>query len=202
MRMRGFITLVTLLLLTASRAADIATTLYFNPSLDREGNLLVLLLGGGFGTLVISTTAFWLLCVGLLIAFWRSPSLRLSRSSESFWEYLRTWLRRVIQSRQAISSSLPGGSHWNEGLQAIRLFGLALPWAIISASAAAIHAWFATTLPAKIGPYQVLYSAMHVGRANYLVWLVAPGGFLVGALIFFLSEYYSVRNRDSGRSPN
>jgi hypothetical protein len=199
MKARRFVSLVTLLLLTTGRAADIGVTLHFDPLLQREGNPIVLVFRGGVGILVSSTIIVWFLCVALIILFWRSTGLKLLRPPRSLLEFVRIWLQRVVRSRHPIFKSLPGGSHWNEGLQAIRFFGLALPWAIICVSAAAIHAWVATSLPTRIGTYQYLYSGAHVGRVNYLVWLVTPFGFLVGAIIFFLSEYYCLRNPNPSR---
>jgi len=192
MRARGFVALITLLLLTAGRAVDIGTTLHFDPSLHREGNPLVLLFGGGIGTLIASNLLIWLLFLVSLFAFWRGPTLKLSRSSQNFTEFFLTWVRQVVASRRPISHTLPGGSHWNEGLQAIRLFGLGLSWAMILGSMLAAHAWFATR-DARGTLFQQAYSTLHFGKLSLLIYLVMPIGFVLGGTIFFLSEYHSMR---------
>ncbi len=145
--------------------------------------------------------AIWSLCVVFLIAFWRSQGLKLSRPPKSFHGYFRTWFRQVVQSRHPISHTLPGGPNWNEGLQAIGCAGLALSWALIFGSIAAIHAWFATNETAG-SFYQRLYATLRFGKVNYLVWLVTPFGFLMGAMIFFLSEYHFVRMKSFDASRN
>jgi hypothetical protein len=188
MRARGFVALVTLLLLTAGRAVDIGTTLHFDPSLHREANPLVLLFGGGIGTLIASNVLIWLLFLVALFAFWRGPTLKLSRPSENFAEFFRTWVRQVVGSRRPISHTLPGGSHWNEGLQAIRLFGLGLSWAMILGSMLAAHAWFATR-DARGTLFQQAYATFHFGKLSVLIYLIMPIGFVMGGTIFFLCEY-------------
>ena len=188
LRSRGFLTILTLLLLTCGRVADIGTTLHFDPSLRREGNPVILLFRGGVGALVTSTVAVWILCTIGLIAFWRGPGLRVPRHPKNFRGFVRIWLRRVVQSRYPISQTLPGGSHWNEGLQAIRFAAVALSWGLIFGCVAAIHAWVATN-NSTATLYQQMYLILRFGNVNYFVWLVTPLGFFAGAILFFLAEY-------------
>ena len=186
---RLVITVVTLLFLVAGRVADLATTFYFNPSLSGEGNPIVLLFGGGALSLIsVSVLLFMLSSIGLL-AFWRGESLILSTRPVSFATFLSIWLKRVALQRRPFGNYLPGASHWNEGLQAIRLFGVVLAWAMIFGSVTAVHAWFATRDISSSTTYQYVYSALRIGRFNYLPSIIAFGGCLFGAFLFFVSEY-------------
>jgi hypothetical protein len=189
MTARLYVAFSTFLLLTAARLADIATTRYFNPSLDKEGNPLVFLLGGKWGSLLASTIAVWLLAVIFLFAYWRGDGLKASQVPSSFLGYVRAWTRRVAVRGRPIRASLPGGRYWNEGLQAIRLVGVALPWAVIAGSITAIYSWLATYGSSKRTVYQAIYAALQVGGLNYFTWLTTPLGFALGVWLFFWLEF-------------
>jgi hypothetical protein len=192
---RLVITVVTLLLLIASRTADLATTLYFNPSLDREGNPIVLLLPGGVTSLV-SVSALVLVIFSIaLFAFWRGQSLALSSRPADLAAFLSIWLQNVAFQRRPFGTYLPTAPHWNEGLQAVRLFGVALAWAIIFGSFAAVHAWFATRELTTVTAYQRIYSALRVGHFNYLPFMMAAIGSIFGAFVFFWSDYAEMTRR-------
>jgi len=196
---RSFLASATFAFLTIVRIADFATTLHFDQSLSHEGNPVVFIFGGGLPALVLTGVVVWVVCTAFLFAFWRGTPLRLAKQPKRFGGFVRIWIQRVVKPRHSITDSLPGGSHWNEGLQAIRLFGLGLSWAIIFGSIAAIHAWFATRV-ADGGAYQHMYSTLRVGKLNLFVFLMTPAGFLVGATIFFISEYRSARSVAGRRS--
>lgn len=194
MRARGLVASVTLLCLTAGRTIDVVTTLHFDPSLRREGNPLVVFVGSGIGTLIGANVLIWLLLLVCLLAFWRGPTLKLSRSPKTFADFFRKWVRLVLGSRYPISHTLPGGSHWNEGLQAIRLFGMGLSWAMILGSMVAVHAWFAMR-DARSTLFHQAYATFRFGKLSLLIYLIMPIGFVMGGTIFFLCEYNCVRFR-------
>jgi hypothetical protein len=191
----------TLVLLTVARAADIATTLHFDPSLSHEGNPVVFLLGGGLFSLLFVNFAVWLLCATFVFAYWRGNSLGVRIQHKSFGAFVRAWIDRVVRPRRSLRSTLPGGQYWHEGLQAIRLVGLALAWAVIFGSATAVHAWFATYGETGGTQYQQLYSGFKIGGVNYFVWLTAPVGFAAGSALFFSAEFKeSQRRMSDGRA--
>jgi hypothetical protein len=187
----------TLVLLTVARAVDIATTLHFDSSLRHEGNPVVFFLGGGLFSLLFVNFAVWLLCATLVFAYWRGDSLSVRIQHKSFGAFVRVWIDRVVRPRRSLRSTLPGGQYWHEGLQAIRLVGLALAWAVIFGSAAAVHAWFATYGEMGGTQYQQLYSALKIGGVNYFVWLTTPIGFAAGSALFFWLEFRTNRDRNS-----
>jgi hypothetical protein len=196
MTTNGLVALVTAVALTTARFFDLATTLYFDPSLEHEGNPLVLFFGAGLPVLVASMVLIWVICLISVLAFWRGSTLKLGRPPINFRDFLRTWVRRVVKSRHRIADTLPGGERWNEGLQAIRLFGLGLSWAMIFGSGFAIHAWFATH-DGSAASYQRMYSALRVGKLNFFTLLTTPLGFAVGSALFFLLEYRSAQSASS-----
>lgn len=193
MQSRHVITVLTLLLLTGARIIDTATTFHFDPTLQREGNPVVFFFGGKTWSLLMATVAVWLTCVAFLVAFWRGKSLRIRQPPKSLRGFVGTWINRVIRPQHPLRQSLPGGPYWNEGLQAIRLVGLGLPWAVIFGSATAIYSWFAIQHPPQITFYQHLYSTLNVGGLNYFIWLMTPPGFVTGTALFFWSEYRHLR---------
>ena len=189
MTTRLYVAVSTFVLLTAARVADIATTVYFNPSLDKEGNPIVFFLGGKLGSLVVSTAVVWLIAVSFLFAYWRGDRLKTLQVPSTFLEFVRAWSRRVLVRGRPMRTSLPGGRYWNEGLQAVRLAGIALPWAVIAGSMTAIYSWFATYGASKGTVYQSLYAALQIGGLNYFSWLTSAAGFAAGVWLFFWLEF-------------
>jgi hypothetical protein len=165
--------------------------------LRHEGNPVVFFLGGGLFSLLFANFAVWLLCATLVFAYWRGDSLSVRIQHKSFGAFVRVWIDRVVRPRRSLRSTLPGGQYWHEGLQAIRLVGLALAWAVIFGSAAAVHAWFATYGEMGGPQYQHLYSALKIGGVNYFVWLTTPIGFAIGSALFFWREFRTNRDRNS-----
>ena len=161
-------------------------TFYFSPSLKNEGNPLVSLLGGGTGSLLLANIVLLVLCIFGLLGFWFGDSLRQESDPKNLWSFVHVWLKRVILQRQAFATYLPGGRHANEGLQAFRLFGLALSWACILGSAVAVYAWFAVWHPSN---FRTMYSVFSLGRFSCFPALIAGVGWLFGTWLFLLSEY-------------
>src|SRR5437764_321317 len=107
--MRSLLAIATFLLLTSLRAADIATTLDFDPYLRSEGNPVVFFLGGKLGSLLFTNGIIWLVCVGFLFMYWRGHSLKIPKSPRDLREYVRTCRNRVVKPRRAIRDNMPGG---------------------------------------------------------------------------------------------
>lgn len=178
----------TFLLLTLVKTGDVIATLYFDPSLSHEGNVFVVFLRGKVPTLLYSTSLSWFVCSTFLLLFWRGETLRTSAHSKRFRTFVQDWACAVIASRRSMRSTLPGGAHWNEGLQAIRLFGVALSWALITQGLLATYAWFATN--GGRGPsFFAVNSAFKIGRWSFLISLITLSGFVIGSLLFFWSEF-------------
>lgn len=193
--MRFVLTLITFSLLTCLRTLDILTTFRFDPFLSREGNPAVFFFGGGKSALVATTGVSYAVSLFFLFLFCRSEHLRLSSRPPNVRAFLRIWVKRVVRARPPIRQSLPGGTHWNEGLQAMRLLGLALPWALIFGSVTAIHAWLGIEDRGVVTAYQRLYSTLRIGGVNYLIWLTALPGFVVGSFLFFWTEYRHISDK-------
>ena len=194
---RSFLAITTLSLLVAARTADLVVTFHFNPSLSDEANPIVSLFGGGAGSLVPATVAISALSATGLLAFWFGQSLSLKMEPPNLRGFLLVWVRKVILDRHPLRDYLHGGSYTKEGMQAFRLFGLALSWALIFGSFTAVHAWFATRDVSEPTTYQLVYSWLRVGRYNYLASIVAVAGLLFGIMLFFVCEYYAIRHRKS-----
>lgn len=184
---RSLIALTTLFFLMAGRAADLTVTFHFNPSLSEEGNPIVAFFGGGTVSLISLSIVIFALSAGGLLAFWFGGSL--NTDPVSFRQFVSIWFRRVALNRRPFKDYFPGGSHANEGLQAFRLFGLVLSWALIFGSFTAVHAWFATRDTSGPTTYQAVYSFLRIGRYNYLSNIAAFVGCLFGLLLFFIIEY-------------
>ena len=192
---RSVIAATTLLLLIVGRAADLTVTFYFNPSLSEEGNPVVSLFGGGAASLIFVSLVIFALSAGGLIAFWFGRSL--NTDPVSFRRFVSIWFRRVALNRRPFRDYLPGGPFASEGLQAFRLFGLVLSWALIFGSITAVHAWFATRATSDPTTYQVVYSQLRIGRYNYLANIAAFAGCFFGLFLFFITEYKEVARRTS-----
>jgi hypothetical protein len=90
---RGRIALFLILAVSATRAADIAVTWKYTPSLHLEGNPLVAVWGHGWGTvLAVNAVAVLLICGGLLdwsarpIRYAPNPEIRTARQFAK-WAY-------------------------------------------------------------------------------------------------------------------
>jgi hypothetical protein len=198
---RTVVFVTSMLFLIAARVCDIVSTFHFNRSLSREGNPVFLLLGGGETSLLIITSVFPLLSIAGLILFLRGRSLAWNKRPSSLGSFICDWLQRVAFDRQPFSAYLWGNAHAVEGLQALRLFGVALAWALNFGSAAAVYAWVAI-FKSQSPVFLSIFSMVSIGRFSLVPSLIAVSGFLVGAWLFFLSEYAEIRkdNTTGGKS--
>jgi hypothetical protein len=145
---------MTFWLLVLGRMADLLTTFYFNPALDREANPLVRIFGGGSATLILmSLLQVTVLGAGLLLLY-------------------------------------RNGARWQHSREALRLASVALAWALIFGSCAAVGAWFALAGPAD-SMWRGVYTGVSLGPATAVPYAVALLGFFVGAFLFLRGEYAS-----------
>jgi nitrate/nitrite transporter NarK len=190
---RAFLTLTTLVVLLIARSLDLMATFWYNPSLSGEANPIVMVFGGGVRSLLLSVIILLILLTAGLLVFWRGPSLVLRTTPKTFRDFVVVWFRMVALNRQPLTAYLPSGTHWNEGLQALRLFGLALPWAITFGSFAAVYAWLAIYGPLK--NHQIIFSTVAIGRFTGTPAISALVGFFSGAFLFFITEFRARRGR-------
>jgi hypothetical protein len=191
---RKFLAVTTFIVLVTARISDVGITFWYNPSLTEEANPIVMVFGAGARTLIASVLVlFALLTVGLAL-FWRGSSLVLRIRPQSFLSFVKFWFRKVALNRHPLSTYFPRGAHWNEGLQALRLFGFALPWAFIFGSFAAVYAWLAIHGP--LPNHRILFSVVSVGAFTGVHIVFAFVGFICGALLFFYSEYSGINAQE------
>lgn len=184
---RTCITYSTFVVLAVARLSDLLTTFAFDPKLSREWNPVVVLFGRNALVLLVPALAwFVLLGIGLWL-YWRRGGLNLPAPPKTFGEFVAIWLRVVARDRQPLSSYLPKKSHANQGLQAVRLFGVGLPWSITFASFAAVYAWF--VLYGPLTKQRALFSMLSIGSFTALPAFSAVIGFICGSYIFFRCEF-------------
>ena len=147
-------------------------------------------------SLVTLVLAVLVLVISGLVVFWLGPSLAVTVTPFTFVGFVRLWLNQVAINRQPFRAYLRGGSHRNEGLQAIRLFSVGLAWALIFGSFAAVYAWSAIWL-GHSAAYKSAFSYFSVGRFSFMPAITALLGFLFGAALFFRSEYSAIKKLTS-----
>ena len=187
------LTFITLCVLVLARTIDLAVTFHFSPTLGAEGNPIFLLVGGGRVSLLLFTSIFPILAIGFLIVLWRGNALAWNEPPATLRAFVRGWLERVVFDRQPLTAYFSGQTHASEGIQAIRLFGCSLSWALIFGSAAAVYAWAAAF--SFGGPkFLRFFSLVSIGRFSLLPAIFAVFGGLFGALLFFLSDFALLKN--------
>lgn len=136
-----------ILMLTAARAADFATTHHFSPDLALEGNPLVTRLGGHWATLVTVNVAGVALIAACTVLHARArPRTHLSGQARNTWEFaaLSLYGRRLTPAgfmlRRLLWLRLPARGHRRAFLE---LAGFVLPPAMVTASLLTVYSWFA-----------------------------------------------------------
>ena len=138
--------IVTFSSVVAARAADLTTTLHFNPSLSREANPLCSVFGFDAAQLVASNVIGVMIFVLVpLLIYIVYPPAKIKETAHTLGEYsslqiFRSKLKRIrLLSGMFLGWPLP--KNW---LQATRVFGFAASWAIVFGSLQATFAWWAT----------------------------------------------------------
>lgn len=184
---RTWLASVTFFLFIATRVADLAVTLHFNPSLDREANPIVRIFGGGAASLATASFILILFLSAGLFLFWRGGGLRRTEDqSEAFPKFVVTWLRDVARGRDRFREWMPGGARWPHSVQALRLTSVALSWAMILGSVGAIGAWIG--LQGGVAGFD-LFTRLPLGSVPGVPWLLACLGVFLGSGLFFLTEW-------------
>lgn len=146
MKSRLIVGIVTFFSVAAARAADLATTLHFNPDLSREANPLSSVLGFDASQLIASNVIGVLLFVmiPLLVYVFYGPA-KIDERACILNNYISLQLFREKLSRTRLLCGLflgyPLPRNW---LQTTRVIGFALSWAVVFASLQAAFAWWAT----------------------------------------------------------
>jgi hypothetical protein len=142
---RVIIGVVTFFSIAIARTADLATTLHFNPSLSREANPLSSVLGFDAAQLVVSNVigvAIFLLAP-LLIYVVRGPA-KIEEKANTLTEHISLQLfRSKLDQNRVLCGVFLGWPLPKNWLQATRVVGFALSWAVVFASLQATFGWWA-----------------------------------------------------------
>lgn len=197
--------LITFSSVTVARAADIATTLHFNPSLSREANPLSSVLGFDAAQLVVSNLILVVLFLLVPLIFYvvRGPA-KIMEKAHTLTEYMSIQLFRSKLERNCFLCGVflgwPLPKNW---LQATRVFGFAVSWAVVFASLQATFAWWATNQWGMdwYGQYRALlnfhgYPVIELVPVVFVFYLVAYA--------LFKREFYAwqLTQAEQGVAPN
>ncbi|QJE94519.1 hypothetical protein [Luteolibacter luteus] len=146
MRERTLPALITLLMISAARASDLATTFHFNHDLSREANPMVTVFGADAETLLLGNILGVMILVFIpLFAYWRFSATPLSPPlPETRREFVsRQLYGRSLSKREYLSAVFLGIPRPKNLLQVLRYMGIAVTWALIAASFHATFTWWA-----------------------------------------------------------
>lgn len=146
MQKRTLTALVTFLTISAARAADIGSTLHFNPSLSKEANPIVSVFGADLTTLLtfnFGTVILFLLLP--LFLYWRFPAAALpGQAPANAREFMSLQLYgRVLPAASFLRGVVLGFPFPKNKLQALRAIGFVLTWTVAFASFHAAFTWWA-----------------------------------------------------------
>lgn len=144
-KIRAVVAIVTFLSVAASRAADLATTLHFNPSLSEEANPLSSVYGFDVAQLVASNVigVVVILLVPLLIYVVCAPA-RIEEKAESITQYVSLQLfRSKLPRTRVLCGIFLGWPLPKDWLQVLRVFGFAVSWGVVYAGLQATFGWWA-----------------------------------------------------------
>jgi len=193
-------TILAFFTVTVARASDLATTFHFNPTLSREVNPFVALVGGSTTSLLLSNLFGLVLLLYIpLLLYWRVPLRRLDvvpatvRDFASLLLYGRVLARGQFLRACLLGSPLP--KHW---IQVLRLWGFAGCWTVAFGSFLAAFSWWAVS-----GWQWTWYQAFrsYLAPGNYpVVELLAciPVGYLA-AVAFFRTEFSEFKSQTPSR---
>jgi hypothetical protein len=193
------VAVISLLFATTARAADMVTTFHFNPSLDREANPWVSVLGADWTLLLVAQLAGLLAFVFIPLALYcRWPSKRLATRPRTAWEFASLCLYNQPMSKgkliRAIALGWPLPRDWR---QVLRLAGFSFPWAIGACSWMCVFSWWAIN-SWRFDRYQAFRSTLQVGGYPLVELLVAVLAFFMAIMVFFRLEYQHVAGGKAG----
>jgi hypothetical protein len=189
---RTVLTFVTLFVVTAARAADLATTLYFDPTLAREANPVVAQLGAGpRGMLVANLIGVMVFLLLPLLCFWRGPRKKFAHAPVDIWEFASfAFYDRLMPKAKLLRAAILLAPLPKDWVQVCRLWGVVGSWAIGFGSFAAAFSWWAISW----------WQSYHTLYARISLWhypAIPPVGALVGAVagwwLFVRCEFYPIQ---------
>lgn len=136
---------VTLFAVLSARAADVATTYHFSPTLHLEANPIVRNLGAGWPVLLLTNVAA--VVVFLLVPlwyYWCGPAKRLDVPPASVWDFTaRSLYNRPMSKRRLVATMMCGWPLPRDWRQTTRYFGFTMSWMVVVASWLAVLSWWA-----------------------------------------------------------
>jgi hypothetical protein len=195
---RTLLTLVTFFAVSAARAADIATTFHFNPTLSHEANPIVACFGAGASTLLLTNLlATFLFLFVPLYCFWRFPAAPMPSTPANLREFVCLQLYgRVLPHGEfccAIFLGMPLPKKW---LQLLRFCGVALSWTIVFGSCLAVFSWWALWEWRWQG-FNRIWAASCIGGYPTIIFFPIGVFYYAAAYMYFRREFALFKN---GRS--
>ena len=196
-------TLITLLAVTAARASDLATTFHFNPSLSHEANPIVARFGADAPVLLLTNAlAVTLFVLAPLFCYWRFPAAPLSSRPASLRAFISLQLYgRDLGPDEFRRAALLGIPLPRNGVQLLRLMGIALSWTVVFGSFLAVFAWWATW-EWHWQAYQRVRGFLAVGGYPILELVLCMAFFYLAAVLHFRIEFASHRQALRARPPH
>lgn len=182
------VTVVSFLFVTAARAADLATTFHFDPTLSREANPIVAQFGAGAAVfLLVNVIGIVLVHILPLLCFWRGHRPRYPHPPANIWDFVSlTFYRRLMPRRELIRALVTCWPLPKDWFQVCRAWGVVGSWSIGVGSLAAALSWWAI---ASSPSYHAIYAAMVVHRYPIIPLLAGVVGAVPGWKFFVACEF-------------
>jgi len=175
---------------TAARAADLVTTLHFNPTLSREANPFASVFGFDTAQLVVSNVIGVLaFVVAPLLVYVMYPPSRREKTQQALGEYISLQLYRCrLEKRRLVPALCLGWPLPRDWLQATRAFGFAISWAVVFGSLQFTFGWWATNEWGM--EWYKLYRSLFNFRGYPVIELIPIiVSFYIAAYLFFRMEF-------------
>jgi len=187
---RSVLALGTFVAVSTARAADLATTFHFNPSLSREANPLVTWHGADPKALLIfNVVGLAILFLAPLFLYWRGRPKVLAEKAESVWDFASLLLYdRIMPKGRLIRAFLLGSPLPKDWFQFLRLWGFAGCWALAIGSFIVTFSWWAVS-DLHWTTYQTIRSSITIGSYPVLELVPVIPTFIAAAVIFFRTEF-------------
>lgn len=184
------LTFVTFLFVTAARAADLATTFHFDPTLSREANPVVAQFGAGAaGMLLANAAALVALLFVPLLCFWLGQRPRFAQRPTDVWAFASlAFYRRLMPRRLLLRALITLWPLPKEWFQVCRAWGVVGSWAAGFASVVAALSWWAI---ASSPSYHAIYAAIAFRQYPIIPLLAGLFGAAVGWRLFVSCEFPS-----------
>ena len=204
MSRRALTVIITFLSVTSARAADMATTAYFSPSLSRESNPLVAYAGFGLPGLIAVQLCLLSFVIAGLLFYWKAkPVKKLPESPKNIWDYasLTYFGRKMSPGKFLISFLFTAPSNkW----QLLRLAAFVVSWGATFFSLCAVFSWWAI-YGWHLQEYIHLRNYFCIGRQSMLELWVTMLMFVPLTVAFYRlewSEYRAAKFSGYSNKPN